>query len=189
MRLFAGIPIPPELRHRVAQILGKCARSGADVRWVRPANLHLTVRFLGEVGEEALERLKQSLDRAARESGPFTLELGGYGAFPKIERPRVLFVPVRRGTEDLIRLAGAVDRALRETGFQDREEAFQPHLTLGRVRSRRPTDDAVRELHQVAPESLGRMKVGSLALFESVLSGKAAEYRVLEEFILGEDLL
>jgi len=189
MRLFVGIPIPPELRHRAAQVLSKCARSGADVRWVRPANLHLTVRFLGEVGEETLESLKQSLAQAARESGPFTLELGGYGAFPKIERPRVLFVPLRRGADDLTRLAGAVDRALHETGFQDREEAFQPHLTLGRVRSHRPTDDAVRELHQVAPESLGRMKVKGFNLFESMLSAKAAEYRVLEEFTLGPDLI
>jgi 2'-5' RNA ligase len=189
MRLFAGIPVPSELRQRAAQVLGKCARSGADVRWVRPANLHLTVRFFGETAEDVLPRLKEALAAAARTREPFSLELGGYGAFPEVERPRVLFVPVLRGGESLAALAEAVLRGTEDLGFPPPGEEFHPHLTLGRVRSRRPSDDSLRELHQVAPARLGRMRVASLHLFESMLSAKGPEYRHLDEFPLGPELL
>lgn len=189
MRLFVGIALPPELRQRTAQLLSKCARSGANVRWVKPANLHLTLRFLGETDPGALDSLRQALSRVAGRIAPLRLELGGYGAFPRLERPRVLFIPVRHGGEALAALAQQVAIETGALGFPAPEEEFHPHLTLGRSRERRPDDAAVRELHAVAPDRLGSMKVDRFHLFESRANAQGREYVPLDEFLLARELL
>jgi RNA 2',3'-cyclic 3'-phosphodiesterase len=184
MRLFAGIAISSDLRNRATQVLSKCARVKADVKWVKPDRLHLTVRFFGEVPVEGLAPLKEALARAALQQGPFQMELGGYGAFPKIGKPRVFFIPVLRGAEPMAVLAAAVTRETEALGLPDPGEEFHPHLTLGRVKSSQGAEDAVRELQQVAPAHLGKMKVERFTLFESRLSSGGAEYQALAENVL-----
>ena len=184
MRLFAGIAMEKDLRNRVAQVLVKCARVRSGVKWVTPDLLHFTVRFFGEVPEDGSGPLREALRKAATVTDAFTLEVGGFGAFPDLERPRVLFASVLRGREPMRLLAEALALSTATLGFPPPEETFHPHLTLGRVKTGQGIREAVRELSEVVPAHLGKMKAERLTLFESRLAPEGPSYHNLDEFPL-----
>jgi 2'-5' RNA ligase len=184
VRLFTGIALEADLGNRAGQVLSKCARVKSGVKWVKRDLLHLTLRFFGEQPDSLLTPLKEALSEAAGLHGPFALELGDCGAFPDLDHPRVLFVPVLRGGEILAALSQDITRCAAARGFAAPEETFHPHLTLGRVKSSLGVADAVRELKEVAPHHLGKMKADRFRLFESRLLPAGPEYRVVDEFPL-----
>ncbi len=109
------------------------APGGSDVRWVRPEDLHLTLRFLGEVAAERIDGLVASVAERITSIRPFTLELGAVAAFPSGRRPRIVIREVA-ASEPLHRLAAAVERGCQAAGLEGESRRFRPHLTLGRVR-------------------------------------------------------
>lgn len=139
IRAFIAVELSAEVKavlHEVASTLEKEVAPGV-VKWVQPERMHLTFRFLGDTPLEKLDDLSAALDRVALAHEPFSLTLDSLGCFPNERRPRVIWVGVQGDVTDAIRLRGSLDEALQELGWDREDRAFQPHLTLGRVKDPR----------------------------------------------------
>ncbi|MGQ9531522.1 MAG: RNA 2',3'-cyclic phosphodiesterase [Desulfotomaculales bacterium] len=177
MRLFVAVNLPGSLKARIAALQRELALSGADVKWVEEENLHLTVKFLGEMAPERLAELEEALARAVPACRAFRLELSGLGTFPARGVPRVLWVGVGGEVEAFRELYGAVERALAPLGFTGEGREFRPHLTLGRVRSPRGVD-VLRNRMAALDGAYGDLAVGEVALMESRLTPRGPIYRI-----------
>jgi 2'-5' RNA ligase len=178
MRVFVAVPLDEETRHRLARVVADRVPEipgGA----VDPQKWHLTLRFLGEVDEVTVDRIRHSLDTADL-GGSFTMAWGGLGAFPRPARASVLWVGIPRGADDLRALWMATEAALDEAGFPPEDRPFRPHLTIARIR---PPED-VSEVMAGEPLATVPMAVDRVTLFQSRLERGGARYSVVDEFCL-----
>ena len=151
------------------------------VRWTRPDNFHLTLKFLGDVvPEERLEEISAALRTACARHAPFDAGLTGFGAFPSARRARILWSGVGRGADAVRALAADVDAALEPLGFVREGRPYAPHATLGRVRGR----PASLELPPAVLEECG-FRVERADLVKSTLTAEGPVYETLEGFALG----
>lgn len=179
-RVFFGIELPDEVRHRLAvQLEHPVRRRALPGRRVPPDNWHLTLRFIGLAGEAECDRMLAALDEAEL-GGPFRLALGGLGAFPKPAKAAVVWLGVTSGSERLTELAERCEDAAVAVGFPAEDRPFHPHVTLSRVR---PPGD-VRSL--VADyEARAAFEVTAVTLFRSVQQHRRPNrYEVLETVAL-----
>lgn len=184
MRLFIAINIPKKERDRIYRSARPLRDETYPVRWVSSDLFHLTLKFLGEVRPESLPSLEGVLERVAAATHGFSMEISGFGAFPTIRRPRVLWLGVEPSPA-LRCLKQDVEWAISELGFEREPRAFHPHFTLGRVAS----DDgagAFRGLDTLASELTyaGKVNVRKFDLMASHLSASGARYEVLTGFRL-----
>jgi 2'-5' RNA ligase len=184
LRAFIAIDLDPGLKAAVRDLIRRLEAVGADVRWTRPGGHHLTLKFLGEVGDAAAERVKDALHAVAARHRGFPLRLEGTGVFPGERNPRVLWVGITAGPE-LGALQIDLEAALAEEGFPREDRAFKPHLTLGRVKGRNRLDKVLAELEAHGRDDFGGMTVDKVALFESRLRPEGAEYHIVDEARLG----
>lgn len=183
IRSFIAVLLPEEVRRAVAMTVAELRLSGADVGWVRPENLHLTLRFLGGQGERELERAREALTEVAARASPFAVTLQGLGSFPLRGTPRVIWVGVAEGADRLSRLQASVEEALARRGFPREERAYHPHLTIGRVRGRRGAEALIGALRD--EQVFGEVEVRALHLMRSDLHPEGARYSVLASAPLG----
>lgn len=179
MRLFIASGFPAPFLERVNEIQAFAkARLGRAVKWVEPENIHLTYAFLGSWSEDRVPAIERSLASAA---GPFKkpgVSLAGLGAFPTLERPRVLWLGLKeRETGTLDALALKLYEALLAEGFI-LEHKFSAHITIGRVKAKLPRT-ALEEVRAKAAETAGECAISSVELMESALSASGPEYRTL----------
>lgn len=179
MRAFVAIFPPPETRKET--LASACTLPSEDrrVRWTRPENVHLTLKFLGDIREENLDGLRAALGEVCAMHTLFDVVLAGLGAFPSARRAKVLWAGVGAGSHQLRSLATDVDAALAPLGFEREKRPYVPHLTLGRVRGRPVSLDLPS-----GSEGLG-FRVQQVELMESTLAPKGAAYRTVEAFALG----
>ena len=182
MRLFVAVELEPSLRRdaaaagaRLAAALRRGMPGGrADISWVPPDNLHLTLRFLGEVEEARAIALADRFPQPIAVD-PFEIELAGVGVFPPSGSPRVVWIGVTLGREALTSLAAQVEERLASWGFGREARPFQAHLTLGRCRQ--PLGPRARDLLvEVAVAAVGKSRIDRVVLFESRLSSGPATY-------------
>lgn len=179
MRTFVALNLPPKERERIHRALGRLRDSGFPVRWVEAENLHVTLKFLGEVRPEVLPRVEEALEKVAEGTPPLVLHLEGFGAFPTVRRPRVIWMGVE-ATPVLRCLKQDLEWALADLGFETETRAFHPHLTLGRAD---PGDGAgaFRELDErvAGMDVTASVHVATLDLMRSQLSRSGAHYHVM----------
>ena len=132
MRLFVALNLAKKERERVYRASRPLRDEGLPVRWVEPDAYHITLKFLGEVGEQRLEAIGQALEKVATSNTPLELDLREFGAFPTIRRPRVLWIGVEP-TPALRCLKQDIEWALSDWGFERDTQAFHPHISLGRA--------------------------------------------------------
>ena len=132
MRLFVALNLPKKEKDRVYRASRPLRDEGLPVRWVDSATYHVTLKFLGEVGDQHLEAIGQALEKVAASNTPLDIELSEFGAFPTIRRPRVLWVGVEP-TPALRCLKQDIEWALSDGGFERDTQAFHPHISLGRA--------------------------------------------------------
>jgi RNA 2',3'-cyclic 3'-phosphodiesterase len=177
VRAFVAVFPPPEVRKK-ALVAARRLPSANRVRWARPENVHLTLKFLGDVREEALDGLSAALGEVCARHAPFDAALVGLGAFPSARRARVLWAGVDAGSDQLRSLAADVDAALAPLGFEREKRPYVPHLTLGRIRGQPASFDLPSSI-----EDLG-FRVLHVELMESVLTAEGAIYRTVDTFAL-----
>jgi len=185
VRVFAGIGLPPEMRRALAAAVDPFRRRLGPVAWVAEGNLHVTLKFLGEVAPGRIPEIERALAEAARCVPPFRLVVAGVGAFPGTARPRVLWAGVPEPLELVGKLQQNMETILSGAGFPREERAFHPHVTLGRARGPVPPQAAEAFFGALSGRSFGTAAVASLALYESRLCPGGARYTVLREFPLG----
>jgi 2'-5' RNA ligase len=183
MRLFVAAEIGETLAARAAELtreLQRRARESAPrarVTWVPADRLHLTVRFIGEVDETRAAGVHNALEPPLAVA-PFDLTLTGAGAFPKGGAPRVLWVGVANGRDELVAAERDVSARLARLGIPEEERAYSPHLTLARVREPAGLRSA-RLLEGLTERALGTVRVDAITLFQSKLSPKGPAYTPL----------
>ena len=179
IRTFAAICLDEEIRDRISELQAYVKKFASDVKWVEPANFHVTLKFLGDVTTAGITYVQNALDEVGTKFSAFDLTVAGTGVFPTLKRPRIVWVGVKNGREQLSVLAGAVEDALVKAGFEKEEKPFRSHITIGRIRESRPDARLVEGLNAVESDDLGAQRVSSIVLMESVLRSGGPAYKPL----------
>jgi RNA 2',3'-cyclic 3'-phosphodiesterase len=184
IRTFIAIPLSDEIHQRLAECQTSLKKHHAEVSWVKPENIHLTLLFLGEIHPNLVEKVGQCLEDIIPTQPQFTCEIAGTGVFPNPKRARVLWIGVTQGKEPVIQLQSVIEKSLDKLNIPKEDRAFHPHLTLGRVRSPKNLDIVVDDLLQQSKMSCGTLSVTQVTLFSSKLSPTGAIYAPLKQIAL-----
>jgi 2'-5' RNA ligase len=184
MRAFLAITLPDDVRASLEALQRDLAQSQADVNWVEPKNLHVTLKFLDEITDGQRQAVEALLARVASDHDPFTVSMEQVGAFPSIGSPHVIWVGLAQGKETVASIAEVIERQGASIPLRREERRFSPHLTLGRVRSSRHQQALVRRLRDLIWEPPAPWLVASLTLYQSVLSPAGPFYTVLADILL-----
>lgn len=185
IRVFIAVALPPKTVGMIAGIEEKLKGTEGRISWVRPENIHITMRFLGDVEEGRIDDIHHAMSNAICGVKPFSILLGGVGAFPSLAHPRALWVGVD-GVELLGTIYDRLEGELEGIGFAKERRPFYPHVTIGRVRRlavKESMAERIKRLGVVEPVSV---PVESLLLFKSDLQPSGAVHTVLREARLGE---
>ena len=194
MRLFIALDIPDSLRDHIARFVEGVSGFAPDARWAKPESLHVTLKFIGEQPDEAVEQIQQAL--STLESSAPEIHFRGYGFFPTSKSARVFWIGME-ATPQLATLAAAIDGKMPALGIPKEDRPFSPHLTLARGAGgsgspRRNKKDVPNRIFQRLQEKLsalptpefGTMTPHSFFLYQSQLSPKGSKYTKLSEFNL-----
>jgi 2'-5' RNA ligase len=181
MRLFISADLDG-LAEEIATVQEHFA-DASGVRLTDPANVHVTLKFLGDVEEDSVPDLVDTLEEAvdAADVDPFRAEFGGLGAFPSEEYIRVLWVGVREGSAELTRLHEAIEKRTVEMGFDPADHEFTPHATVARMDHAGGKEQVQRALRET-DLTVGTRRVEEVRLTESVLGDDGPEYTTVERF-------
>lgn len=185
IRTFIALELSPEVKKEISRIIGELKKSDAEVKWVRPETVHLTLIFLGEVPLETLEKVKGRLGEIAKGTKGFDIALNALGTFPNWDRAKVIWVGTSQGSETANDLAETVKRAMQEEGFEREIRAFKSHLTLGRIRGSKNKGklEEISSKLDVKPIST---HISSIVLFKSELTSRGAIHTPISKFELTE---
>lgn len=184
LRLFVAVTLPEDVRNRLARAQEALRTAQADVTWVKPENIHLTLKFLGETDRKLLSRIQPALRDVSGQVRGFSLRLAGLGTFGG-RAPRVIWAGIPEGGEPLADLAARVDRALGQVGVPKEQRRFSAHATLGRVRSPRNAEALMTAVEARRAEPLGSVWVAEFVLLQSQLDPQGSIYTVLDRYTLG----
>lgn len=179
MRAFVAVALPKELWPKVKEVQERIEMTDADIKFTEPATLHYNLKFLGEITAEQAETVKRIISETALQFTPFTMHVAGVGAFPSNQYARVVWIGAKAGSQELKAMAELLDLRLSETGFKKEERPFEPHLTLGRVKSARNNPELIAVLRELEQTEIGNFKVEGVELFESKLGPEGPVYSTL----------
>jgi 2'-5' RNA ligase len=134
IRTFVCIEVPASIRARIEALQRALRQSDVPISWVKPANIHLTIKFLGDVAASRMDDVRGAVERACAGLPPFEVTVAGTGCFPSARSPRVLWVGLNPVADELRRLHSNIEAALEREGFAREAKRFSPHLTIARVR-------------------------------------------------------
>ncbi|MFZ5820389.1 MAG: RNA 2',3'-cyclic phosphodiesterase [Chloroflexota bacterium] len=180
LRVFIAIEIPPVVRQAIEKNTARL-QSALDanlVRWTPTGNIHLTLKFLGDVSPPTIDMLAQMLDREASQHSSFEMQFGGLGTFPNPRRPRVIWVGIQAPAA-LEALRRGIEAATARMGYPTENRPFSPHLTIGRVKQTTGPADAQKirlALEATKIGALGAGKVEAVHLFKSDLKPAGSLY-------------
>ena len=185
-RVFLAVDVDAALRRRVDAFADTCRATGAEVSWVAPQNLHLTVKFLGDTPDARIPEVCRAAEATAQTAVPWELELAGVGAFPHLGRPATLWIGGGAGSATLAKLAGGLDDALHPLGFARENRPFAVHLTFGRIRRASAGLPALKQLlKENADTVFGRARIERLTVYASDLQRGGPVYTPLGEYPFG----
>ena len=179
LRAFIAVEIPLEIRQAVCNATSNLRKgSGALVRWVPTENMHLTLKFLGDISPSSVEMLTQMIRAEADLFDCFQIHLNGLASFPNLKRPRLIYIGIQAPAA-LETLHRGIESASRRLGYESEERGFSPHLTIGRVKQNvTGTEQQTirRALEDTKIDSLGTARVDSLYLYKSDLKPTGSIY-------------
>jgi 2'-5' RNA ligase len=182
IRSFIAIEVPSDLQEAMGRIQGKLIDTRVQVRWVKVENIHLTIKFLGDVRDEDIPKVCDIMKDAAAGASPFELELAGLGTFPPNGIPRVVWVGMRGDLDALNVLVEELEENLsEELGIAAEHREFKPHLTIGRVKTTKGADRLVQAMKALEPAELGRFIADGITLFMSELGSEGSTYTRMAE--------
>lgn len=190
MRLFVALEMPPAVRANLAALMNDlrtmdAKSSGKMPRWTRPENLHVTLKFIGNVVPEKLDGIRAAL-AGVRSERPVELRFRGLGFFPYAKRPRVVWAGVA-GSQNLGAIAADIDRGLAELGVPSEQRAFIPHLTLARCEPGAISSRSRAAIEKDAARDFGELRTDKFHLIESKLKPSGAEYTTLQSFVFAAE--
>ncbi|MHA1410084.1 MAG: RNA 2',3'-cyclic phosphodiesterase [Candidatus Odinarchaeia archaeon] len=180
IRAFIAVDIEDSaVINKISQIRNKFNGNWAKIKFVEDENLHLTLKFLGDVNESLLNQIIEKLSEITFKE--FTYCLNGVGCF-NLKFPRVLWVGIREGGETLISLHKKIDEKLSEISIKPDSKRYSPHLTIGRVKSVRDKKSLISMIKELEETEVGCLKATNFRLKKSILTPKGPIYEILREF-------
>ena len=184
IRSFLAIELPKPILRKIEEVQADLRSAHADVRWVSPEKIHLTLKFFGNIEESRIDSIFKSIEESVRSTSPFSLEVRGVGAFPSMKSPRVIWLGLENG-QSLTSLQKQIETQLEKIGFQSEDRPFHPHLTLGRTKSSRGKNELAGRMEKHKEEEFGDFQVERVILFKSDLKPSGPIYTALGELRLG----
>ncbi|MFH0827731.1 MAG: RNA 2',3'-cyclic phosphodiesterase [Candidatus Omnitrophota bacterium] len=186
MRAFIAIELPQEIKTTLSRLQAKLKTAGADVKWVEPKNIHLTLKFLGEIDEQTIEKLNSCLEKIRKIKKPFTLNLSSPGAFPNPASPRVIWVGIKQGNTEIKEITLLLEKQSTEIGLTPENREFSAHITIGRTRSGKNRRELSKILSDLSQNSLedNLFTVDKITFFKSTLTSRGPVYEAIKEFHL-----
>jgi len=184
MRAFIAINLDDSIREAIEKSAVPLKNLRAKIKWVEKENLHLTLRFLGEVKPEIIPEVGQALKRSCRGVAPFEISLRGMGSFPESGVPRIVWVALENGLEKVRALAESLKKELSGLPVKSEQRAFKAHITIGRVKRIADVSAFRSEIKGLRELFLGSQTITSIQLMESRLSASGPHYSVIGETAL-----
>jgi len=185
IRSFLAFELPKEIEEIVARTSLEMRHYGLDVRWVRPANIHLTVVFMGDVDPDQVPAIEAALDPVCTIQRPFRLILKGTGVFPNRRRPNAIWIGLAGDVDAMSEFRDALQDQLASFGIEKEARAFKPHLTLGRFRrGSAPGGELDRALSRFADLESPVCELKGMTLFRSDLKPAGPIYKRLKQWAL-----
>jgi 2'-5' RNA ligase len=181
IRTFIAVELPQEIQGKLGQFQSDFKESVPDVRWTKYGNIHLTLKFLGDVPLSKIDKIGEALRKVAARFPSFTMSLAGIGAFPNSRKPRVIWVGVKKGADELKDIARAIESFMKRLGFPPEKRRFSPHLTVGRIRHLKNPVAMAEALDKSEVGELGEFTVKRISLIKSQLDPAGSIYTTLTE--------
>jgi RNA 2',3'-cyclic 3'-phosphodiesterase len=181
VRAFVALDVNAEVADAIDRLAAELRSPHDAISWVRGAKVHLTLRFLGDaVDSQRLPPLLDGLEKIAAATAPFGIRLRGTGAFPNLDRPRVLWIGLE--SPELVALAGRVEAAAVATGLEAERHPYSPHLTIARVREPHRFRALRPAFEHHAHRDFGTLEARAMTLYRSQLSPQGSTYQALAAF-------
>ena len=188
LRLFIALPLPDSAKEALGALIAEFSSHPAPVKWVNPANIHMTLRFLGDTPATKVADLCTLLNETGSHHSTVSTYISRLGAFPNLRRARILWAGVQED-DSVIRLehlAAEIERGVQQLGFDPESKKFRPHLTIGRVKQRTSISDLAQTIEHYRLASFP-LALSNLALFQSTLTPRGPIYKRLHSVALGEE--
>lgn len=186
VRTFIAVEIDTAVCKQASGVIQRLSKTASEIKWVESENMHLTLKFLGDVSLTETNRICNAVAKAVEKIEPFDLEMATIGAFPNLDRPRTIWLGSDDGIEEMVDLQEAVDQSMKKVGFRLESRRYQPHLTLGRVKRLGPDAKVLTELlKKEAYFGAGRTRVDQVIIFSSQLTKSGPIYAPIGTLPLG----
>jgi 2'-5' RNA ligase len=186
VRAFLAIELTDPIRQRLAEAQENLRPAAEGVKWVAPEKIHLTLKFLGEIEEDAVPAITDAVAEVAGRIEPFHISVESVGAFPPRGKPRVIWAGIAEDTGRLADLQRQTEAALKSLGFKPEKRRWTPHATIGRVKKRRGSRELRPALDERQDDRFGAQPVTEIVLFRSDLFPAGAVYTPLRRIPLGQ---
>jgi 2'-5' RNA ligase len=180
IRSFLAFDIEEEtVLRNLSNVHGMLVETGANLRLVKPENIHITVRFLGNISPRLVDEIHAEMEKI--DFAPFEVEVKGLGVFPGLKRMRVVWAGIHAGANNLREIFNQLEPRLRRLGFKPDVKGFSPHLTVARVKTGRNKAELAKRVRELEDFEFGLVKAECLRLKRSILTPKGPIYSVLKE--------
>ncbi len=188
MRTFIAIEISKDIIEKINNFIFKTYQEidKNKISWVKKENLHITLKFLGEINENQIEIVKNVLKYIAKDVEDFFISLEGLGLFPNLKSPRVIWIGIKKGEEKLKFLSNIINENLSKYGFLKEEKEFASHLTIARIKKIKSINEIINYFEKYKNQFFGISKVKNITFFQSILKPEGPEYFVIEKIFLSK---
>jgi len=184
LRCFVALPLDKKVKETLTKVQEELKQTGADVKWVKVDHIHLTLKFLGHISPSQVDLARVGVEEAVRDFSPFKFMLTEICAFPRIGNPRILWIGIKEDNPRVLDLQRKIERNLVEKNFPAEERPFHPHLTLGRVKSKKNIGELVSKLKSIELPETESTRTDEVILFQSILKPAGPTYVSLNKFSL-----
>lgn len=182
IRAFLAIGLDEDLKPKIYKLIKEFKQIDAKIKYVELENLHLTLKFFGEIDTEGLALIEKAIANVLSEFEPFTIKIAGCGAFPNANRIKVIWVGIEN--DEIIRdLHDRLDKEFVRLGF-DKDKRFSTHLTIGRMKSAKNKNQVKSTIEEYSEIDIGEMEVGEIRLKKSTLTPAGPIYEDITVFEL-----
>jgi 2'-5' RNA ligase len=180
-RVFIAIPISNIIKEKIEDIQERLKRIGAEVKWVVPQDIHITIKFLGNINVSELENIYIVVTNICNKFSPFQISISSISAFPDKKRPKVIWIGVKEGKDILCKINKEVEDSLIKIGFKKEDKEFNPHITIGRVKGLYRLSQLADTLKNMDIGDIGEIHVRNIQVIKSQLTPSGPIYTILKE--------
>lgn len=179
IRSFIALPLEDKVKKQIREIENDFKELNCDIKWVKPEKTHITLKFLGDIGESQIELISQCIRNIFRNAPAIGAELSSIGTFPERHSPRVIWVGVKDSDKIIERSADALGNALATLGFKKENRPFQSHITLGRIRSPQNISVLNQKIKEFSLPGSHPFIINEVVLYKSILNSSGSVYEGL----------